>query len=53
MALVKTITGSYTIGFVLLATVAAACLLVLLAIDRHEPAHGIKLKRPGTAISHP
>jgi MFS transporter, NNP family, nitrate/nitrite transporter len=38
MAVVKSITGSYTIGFVLLAAVAVACLLVLTRIERRgEP----------------
>jgi hypothetical protein len=32
--LVKSMTGSYTLGFVLLAAVAVGCLLVLFAIDR-------------------
>jgi MFS transporter, NNP family, nitrate/nitrite transporter len=53
MALVKSITGSYTIGFVLLAGVAVACLAVLFAIDRHEPARDRTLTRPGAAVSHP
>ena len=34
MALVKSITGAYTIGFVLLAGVAVACLVVLTTISR-------------------
>jgi len=34
MALVKTLTGSYTIGFILLATVAVVCLIVLMTFDR-------------------
>jgi hypothetical protein len=33
MALVKSITGSYTLGFVLLAVVAAVCLIVLQRVD--------------------
>jgi MFS transporter, NNP family, nitrate/nitrite transporter len=37
MALVKSLTGSYTIGFVLLAAVAALCVLVLLMFDRSRP----------------
>jgi NNP family nitrate/nitrite transporter-like MFS transporter len=53
MALVKTITGSYAIGFILLAAVAAACLLALFTIDRHVPARAVTLKRPDTATSHP
>jgi NNP family nitrate/nitrite transporter-like MFS transporter len=34
MALVKSVTGSYTLGFVLMAAVAASALLVLLALAR-------------------
>jgi NNP family nitrate/nitrite transporter-like MFS transporter len=34
MALVKSLTGSYTLGFILLAAVAVACLIVLMALDR-------------------
>jgi MFS transporter, NNP family, nitrate/nitrite transporter len=34
MALVKSITGSYALGFVLLAAVAAACLIVLMTFER-------------------
>jgi NNP family nitrate/nitrite transporter-like MFS transporter len=38
MALVKSITGAYTIGFVLLGAVAVGCLFVLTRIERHgEP----------------
>jgi hypothetical protein len=37
MALVKTLTGSYTIGFILLAAVAVACLIVLTSLDRPPP----------------
>jgi hypothetical protein len=36
MALVKSITGSYTLGFVLLAVVAAGCLAVLSSFDRPQ-----------------
>ena len=42
MALVKTLTGTYTIGFILLAAVAVACLIVLMTFDR---------ARPGPAVS--
>jgi MFS transporter, NNP family, nitrate/nitrite transporter len=52
MALVKSLTGSYTLGFILLAGVAAVCLFVLLQIDRHEPAQGVRVSQPGPAISH-
>ena len=37
MALVKGITGSYALGFILLAAVAAICLIVLAAIGRGTP----------------
>ncbi len=37
MALVKGLTGSYTVGFFLLAGVAVACLVVLAAVDRGAP----------------
>jgi MFS transporter, NNP family, nitrate/nitrite transporter len=37
MALVKTLTGGYTLGFILLAAVAAACLIVLTSLDRPPP----------------
>ena len=54
MALVKSITGSYTLGFVLLALVAVACLIVLMRFDRPsaEPAPSIGLGGPGPAASH-
>jgi NNP family nitrate/nitrite transporter-like MFS transporter len=48
MALVKSLTGSYTLGFVLLAAVAVACLLVLTSIDR-----GRTKPAPATAHGHP
>jgi hypothetical protein len=34
MALVKSLTGGYTLGFLLLAAVAVACLLVLMSFKR-------------------
>ena len=34
MAIVKSLTGSYALGFILLAAVAAMCLIVLATIDR-------------------
>ena len=37
MAIVKSLSGSYTLGFVLLAIVAAICLIVLTIIDRGTP----------------
>jgi NNP family nitrate/nitrite transporter-like MFS transporter len=38
MAVVKSLTGSYTLGFVLLAAVAASCMIVLAILDRSTPA---------------
>ena len=37
MAIVKSLSGSYALGFILLAVVAAICLIVLAAIDRGTP----------------
>jgi NNP family nitrate/nitrite transporter-like MFS transporter len=37
MAIVKGFTGSYALGFVLMAAVAGACLIVLAAVDRATP----------------
>jgi NNP family nitrate/nitrite transporter-like MFS transporter len=47
MALVRSITGSYALGFVLLAVVAVACLLVLAAVDRgtHAPSERRQQRR--------
>jgi NNP family nitrate/nitrite transporter-like MFS transporter len=44
MALVKSITGNYTIGFLLLAAVGVACLLVLMRLDRprRAPAQALR-----------
>jgi NNP family nitrate/nitrite transporter-like MFS transporter len=55
MALVKSITGNYTLGFVLLAAVAAGCLLVLFAIDRFYSAPGapVTVRPSGPAIARP
>jgi NNP family nitrate/nitrite transporter-like MFS transporter len=36
MALVKALTGSYTLGFLLLAAVAVVCLVVLMSFDRRS-----------------
>jgi NNP family nitrate/nitrite transporter-like MFS transporter len=54
MALVKSFTGTYTLGFVLLALVAVACLIVLLSFDRHRatPQRSAELTRPGPAATH-
>jgi NNP family nitrate/nitrite transporter-like MFS transporter len=51
MALVKSITGSYVLGFLLLAGVGVVCLLVLISLDRRprEPAPAKGVARPGTA----
>jgi NNP family nitrate/nitrite transporter-like MFS transporter len=46
MALVKSITGTYTIGFVLLAAVAATCLFVLDRITGDRPAIALVRLRP-------
>jgi NNP family nitrate/nitrite transporter-like MFS transporter len=52
MALVKSLTGSYTLGFILLAAVAVACLFVLIAFDRQPTsASGVRLGGPGPAIT--
>jgi NNP family nitrate/nitrite transporter-like MFS transporter len=53
MALVKGITGSYLLGFVLLAAVAALCLFVLAGVDRsaQKPTPGARVSRPGTAAT--
>ena len=40
MAIVKSTTGSYTLGFVLLAAVAVACLVVLIGLQRGAPRVG-------------
>jgi MFS transporter, NNP family, nitrate/nitrite transporter len=51
MALVKTATGSYTLGFVLLAAVAVACLIVLMRFDRPRAAPNgeLRLEQSGSA----
>jgi MFS transporter, NNP family, nitrate/nitrite transporter len=53
MALVKSITGNYTLGFVLLAVVAALCLLVLLSFERprQTPASRVWVHRVGASAS--
>jgi MFS transporter, NNP family, nitrate/nitrite transporter len=53
MAIVKSLTGSYALGFILLATVAAICLIVLAAIDRGtpQPATPRGIARSGTIIT--
>ena len=53
MALVKSIWGSYTIGFVLLAAVAGVCLLVLTRIEHHHdaPGAGATVERPSAALA--
>jgi NNP family nitrate/nitrite transporter-like MFS transporter len=53
MALVKSITGSYTIGFVLLAVVAAVCLVVLMRFDRPRPSGGTPRAPARGAGGHP
>ena len=53
MAIVKSLTGSYALGFILLAAVAAMCLIVLAAIDRAVPkaSPNIGLKGSGSAVT--
>jgi NNP family nitrate/nitrite transporter-like MFS transporter len=52
MALVKSLTGSYTLGFVLLAAVALACLVVLASFDRprSERTTSIERREPGAVV---
>jgi NNP family nitrate/nitrite transporter-like MFS transporter len=53
MAVVKSLTGSYTIGFVLLAAVALACLVVLMRFDRPQSkpaAPSLPISGPGPAV---
>ena len=52
MAIVKSLTGSYTLGFILLAIVAAICLIVLAIIDRGtpQPTTQLGLAQSGTAV---
>ena len=45
MGVVKSLTGGYTLGFVLFAVVAAACLGVLIGIDRPRR-HGARVTNP-------
>jgi hypothetical protein len=54
MALVKSITGSYTLGFLLLAAVAVACLLVLMSFSRPraQRAARAQARPPGPAVTH-
>jgi NNP family nitrate/nitrite transporter-like MFS transporter len=49
MAVVKSATGSYTLGFVLLAAVGVACLVVLQSFERPRPraVRGVVLRRSG------
>jgi MFS transporter, NNP family, nitrate/nitrite transporter len=52
MAIVKSLTGSYALGFILLAAVAAMCLIVLAAIERavRQSSPNIGLKGSGSAV---
>lgn len=54
MALVKGITGSYTLGFLLLAAVAVACLFVLISFHRPGAERGSRagLHPAGPAVTH-
>src|SRR5205085_10751193 len=45
MALVKSLTGSYALGFVLLAIVAVLCLVVLIRLDHTPPADARTIAR--------
>jgi NNP family nitrate/nitrite transporter-like MFS transporter len=53
MAVVKSATGSYTLGFVLLAAVAVACLVVLLSFGRprDKPAQDVPLRPSRQAVT--
>ena len=50
MAAVKSLSGSYMLGFVLLALVAAVCLIVLAAMERGTAQ--LRIGRSGTAATH-
>jgi MFS transporter, NNP family, nitrate/nitrite transporter len=53
MALVKSLTGSYTLGFVLFAIVAGVCLAVLYRFDRPraKPRRSVHVTGPGAAAT--
>ncbi len=53
MAIVKGLTGSYTLGFILLAIVSAICLLVLAIVDKGtpQPTTQLGVERSGTAVT--
>ena len=51
MAFVKSLTGSYTLGFVLLAGVAVVCLFVLLGFERKRPSAASPVPRASHARS--
>jgi hypothetical protein len=53
MALVKSITGGYALGFIQMAAVAAICLVVHPRVDRDtvKPAHKLGLRSSGTAMT--
>jgi NNP family nitrate/nitrite transporter-like MFS transporter len=53
MAVVKGLTGGYALGFILLAAVAVACLVVLMSFDRRPstPAAGVRAGRSGAAVT--
>ncbi|MBV9683194.1 MAG: hypothetical protein JO046_15510 [Solirubrobacterales bacterium] len=52
MALVKSLTGSYTLGFILFAAVAILGLLVLVRLERSKPAprRGDALRSAGPVL---
>jgi NNP family nitrate/nitrite transporter-like MFS transporter len=51
MAIVKSVSGSYALGFVLLAAVAAICLIVLGSINRSTPEPIPELRQSATAAT--
>jgi nitrate/nitrite transporter NarK len=54
VAIVKSLSGSYTLGFILLSIVAAICLIVVALIDRGTPQTTTQLGPgpSGTAATH-
>ena len=52
MAPIKSLTGGYALGFVLLAAVAVVCLVVLVASDRPraKPTPSLPRSEPGPAV---
>jgi nitrate/nitrite transporter NarK len=53
MAVAKSLTGSYVLGFVLLAAFAVVCLIVLESFGRaHQARESVGLGRPGPLPTH-